>query len=159
MSRTRRNMLDAVKHHLRKSGWDFERISEEPAVKTVYRGCKAWDIIVYADEEKRALSFICPQLAEAEVEDPEIMRMINNINANILVGKLIYLEDQKTISAVITVLCDPKKIEDETVLRPLSTLCMILEYTAPYLDEPRSLRDGEQAADLAAFTASENDLN
>ncbi|MFH1438172.1 MAG: YbjN domain-containing protein [Pseudomonadota bacterium] len=159
MSRTGKNMLDAVKRHLSKSGWDFERISEEPAVKAVYRGCKTWDIIVYADDEKSALSFICPQLAEAVEEDPGVFRMINAINANILVGKLIYLEDQKTISAVITVLCDPEKIEDETVLRPLSTLCMILEYTAPYLEEHHSVHEGDRAAEPAAQHVPGDDLN
>ena len=152
-------MLEAVKHHLRKSGWDFEKISEEPAVKTVYRGCKTWDIIVYADEEKNALSFICPRLAEAVDDDQDIFRLINSINANILVGKLIYLEDQKTISAVITVLCDPKRIEDDAVLRPLSTLCMILEYTAPYLDETRGLHEGDPAADPSMLPVTENELN
>jgi hypothetical protein len=137
-------MLDAVREVLLSSGLEFEKLVDEPAYKLVHRCAReSWDIIVFADEALSALSFICPRVLKSDSRHPDVLRLVNHVNTNILLGKLIYLEEQGTISAVLTLPCGPQGPGREAARRALRTLFAIVEHVTPYL---KSAMDAEEAA-------------
>jgi len=157
MDGEKRRMMEAVRSVLSSTGMEFERILDEPAYKLVHRGSAGtWDFIVFADEEKNALSFICPKVYRVEPGHPETLRVLNQINANTLLGKLIFIEEQKTISAVLTIPLESGRIPPELVRRGLSTLIAVVEHVTPYI---RSTHGEEEPASEPAVLSKANPAN
>lgn len=129
-------MLSTVKQVLAANGMNYEKIPEESAYKLIYRGNGGvWDIIIFADKEKRAMSFICPQVYKAQARHPDILKIINHVNSNILLGKLIYMEKNQTISAVLTIPCNPRRVSAYYINRALQTIIAIVEHVTPYIKD------------------------
>ncbi len=135
-------MLDPVREVLVSSGLEFEKLEEEPAYKITHRRSgNTWDIIAFADEDLSALSFICPQVIKTDPGHTDVLRLVNHVNTNILLGKLIYLEEQGTISAVLTLPCGPHGPGRESVKRALRTILAVVEHVTPYLRNALAARE------------------
>jgi hypothetical protein len=160
MAGEQNRMLDAVKEVLTSSGLEFEKLMDEPAYKIAHRRAReSWDIIVFADEELMALSFICPQVLKADPGHPDTLRLINHVNTNILLGKLIYLEEQGTISAVLTLPCGPHGPGREAVRRAMRTLFAIVEHVTPYLRSAMAAREESLPVPLTVPRIDPADIN
>lgn len=138
-----RTIIGAVERVLRATGCGFERIADEPAYKMSYASAEgSWDIIIFADEEKGVVSFICPEIFKSEKESPGMLKILNHVNSNILLGKLIYLEDQKTVSAVLTVPFSSGMAGTDSLRKALHSLLAVVEHAAPYIRSSHAAPEG-----------------
>jgi len=130
----RRRHVKGVERILREHGIEHVRLRDEPAVKLSCRGADGeTDVVIYVDEAKAVMSFICPRLLRLEELPAETYRAVNEVNAKILMGKLICLDEQRTISAVLSVPLRPGGPAADDVMKGLLTLHAVIAHAAPFL--------------------------
>jgi hypothetical protein len=154
----RHRMLATVVEALSRAGLGFEPVPEEPAVKIVHRGASgSRDVIIFADEEKNAISFLCPRICQVAEEARDVLRAVNHVNASILMGKLIYIEKPGTVSAVLTIPCTHGGAGASLIMRALQTLFAVIDHAVPYLEGALGPADRRPEEKKPQPAAREND--